>query len=39
VYTIDENVWNGETHLQLKVIDIRAAENTANNNAVNQLSS
>ena len=39
VYTIDENVWNGETHLQLKVIDIRAPENTANNNGVNQVSS
>ena len=23
VYTIDENEWNGETNLQLKVIDIR----------------
>jgi single-stranded-DNA-specific exonuclease len=23
VYTLDENEWNGETHLQLKVIDIR----------------
>ena len=23
VYTIDENEWNGETHLQLKVIDFR----------------
>jgi single-stranded-DNA-specific exonuclease len=39
VYTIDENVWNGETHLQLKVIDIRASENTASNKTVNQLSS
>jgi single-stranded-DNA-specific exonuclease len=27
VYTIDENEWNGETTLQLKVIDIRAADN------------
>ena len=26
VYTIDENEWNGETNLQLKVIDIRASE-------------
>ncbi|MEO8765373.1 MAG: single-stranded-DNA-specific exonuclease RecJ [Ginsengibacter sp.] len=26
VYTIDENEWNGETNLQLKVIDIRPAE-------------
>ena len=23
VYTLDENEWNGEIHLQLKVIDIR----------------
>ena len=27
VFTIDENVFNGETNLQLKVIDIRASEN------------
>ena len=26
VFTIDENEWNGETHLQLKVIDIRLSE-------------
>lgn len=26
VYTLDENEWNGETHLQLKVIDIRLSE-------------
>ena len=26
VYTIDENEWNGETNLQLKVIDIRLSE-------------
>jgi single-stranded-DNA-specific exonuclease len=26
VYTIDENEWNGETNLQLKVIDIRRSE-------------
>ena len=26
VYTIDENEWNGETNLQLKVIDIRHSE-------------
>ncbi len=26
VYTIDENEWNGETHLQLKVIDFRLSE-------------
>ncbi|MEJ7674057.1 MAG: DHHA1 domain-containing protein [Chitinophagaceae bacterium] len=26
VYTIDENEWNGEIHLQLKVIDIRLSE-------------
>ncbi|HEY5462322.1 MAG TPA: single-stranded-DNA-specific exonuclease RecJ [Hanamia sp.] len=26
VYTIDENVWNGETSLQLKVIDLRISE-------------
>jgi single-stranded-DNA-specific exonuclease len=25
-YTIDENEWNGETNLQLKVIDIRPSE-------------
>jgi single-stranded-DNA-specific exonuclease len=25
-YTIDENDWNGETNLQLKVIDIRPSE-------------
>ena len=28
VYTLDENEWNGETHLQLKVIDIRLSETT-----------
>jgi len=27
VYTIDENEWNGETSLQLKVIDFRLSEN------------
>jgi single-stranded-DNA-specific exonuclease len=27
VYTIDENEWNGNTTLQLKVIDIRLSEN------------
>lgn len=26
VYTVDENEWNGETNLQLKVIDIRLSE-------------
>ena len=26
VYTMDENEWNGEKHLQLKVIDIRLTE-------------
>lgn len=26
VYTLDENEWNGETHLQLKVIDLRISE-------------
>ncbi|MGI8581644.1 MAG: single-stranded-DNA-specific exonuclease RecJ [Chitinophagaceae bacterium] len=26
VYTLDENEWNGEIHLQLKVIDIRLSE-------------
>lgn len=26
VYTIDENEWNGETNLQLKVVDIRESE-------------
>jgi single-stranded-DNA-specific exonuclease len=26
VYTIDENEWNGETNLQLKVIDFRLSE-------------
>jgi|SRR5665213_473540 len=28
VYTIDENEWNGETNLQIKVIDLRLSENT-----------
>lgn len=27
VYTLDENEWNGETNLQLKVIDLRISEN------------
>ena len=27
VFTIDENVWNGETSLQLKMIDLRVSEN------------
>ncbi|MDQ2720783.1 MAG: single-stranded-DNA-specific exonuclease RecJ [Bacteroidota bacterium] len=27
IYTIDENEWNGETNLQLKVIDVRLSEN------------
>ena len=26
VYTIDQNEWNGETNLQLKVIDIRLSQ-------------
>ena len=26
VYTIDENVWNGETSLQIKVIDLRTSQ-------------
>jgi single-stranded-DNA-specific exonuclease len=30
VYTIDENEWNGETNLQLKVIDFRLSENELN---------
>lgn len=29
VYTIDQNEWNGETTLQLKVIDIRLSETAA----------
>ena len=29
VYTLDENEWNGESVLQLKVIDIRLSENDA----------
>ncbi|MEO8823943.1 MAG: single-stranded-DNA-specific exonuclease RecJ [Ginsengibacter sp.] len=28
VFTIDENEWNGETNLQLKVIDLRLSENS-----------
>ncbi|HVZ95257.1 MAG TPA: single-stranded-DNA-specific exonuclease RecJ [Chitinophagaceae bacterium] len=30
VYTIDENEWNGETTLQLKVLDFRLSENITN---------
>lgn len=30
VYTIDENEWNGETNLQLKVIDFRLSESESN---------
>ncbi len=30
VYTIDENEWNGETNLQLKVIEIRLSESVLN---------
>ena len=30
VYTIDENEWNGETNLQLKVIDFRLSEKELN---------
>jgi single-stranded-DNA-specific exonuclease len=30
VYTIDENEWNGETTLQLKVIDFRLSESESN---------
>ena len=30
VYTIDENEWNGETNLQLKVIDFRLSETRLN---------
>ncbi|MGN6196223.1 MAG: single-stranded-DNA-specific exonuclease RecJ [Ginsengibacter sp.] len=30
VYTIDENEWNGETNIQLKVIDFRLSENDSN---------
>ncbi len=30
VYTIDENEWNGETNLQLKVIDFRLSETHLN---------
>jgi single-stranded-DNA-specific exonuclease len=29
IYTLDENEWNGQTNLQLKVIDIREAESAA----------
>ena len=31
VYTLDENEWNGEKHLQLKVTDVRLSESEPNN--------
>lgn len=30
VYTIDENEWNGETQIQLKVVDFKPSENLLN---------
>ena len=32
VFTIDENEWNGNTTLQLKVIDVRSSEEASHKN-------